>query len=103
MLQPWDIYRWNQHSLIKDLTNPDPDLRTRIFWWWGGGGIPPNLPLAPRYYHVLTQCYHKGHGGLLTSGTLDESVEPPSPLFLVKNHSPSHWAGEVALWQSKWY
>ena len=59
MLQPWDIYRWNQHSLIKDLTNHDPDLRSRIFLV--GGGIPPNLPLAPRGITVITQCYHSSH------------------------------------------
>ena len=63
MLQPWDIYQSNQHRLIKDLTNHDPDLRSRIFLV-GGRGIPPNLPLAPRGITVLTQCYHRGHGGL---------------------------------------
>ena len=63
MLQPWDIYRWNQHSLIKDLTNHDPDLRSRFILVGGrGGGMPPNPPLAPRGITVLTQCYH---GGLL--------------------------------------
>ena len=63
MLQPWDIYQSNQHSLIKDLTNHDPDLRSRIFLVGEGGGIPPNFPLASRCITVLPQCYHKGHGG----------------------------------------
>ena len=31
MLQHWDIDRWNQHSLIKDLTKYQQNLRTRIF------------------------------------------------------------------------
>ena len=57
MLQPWDIYRWNQHSLIKDLTKYEPNLRTRNFG--GGGGA---LPLISTVLPWLLQCYHSGHG-----------------------------------------
>ena len=48
MLEPWDIFCWNQHSQIKDLTKYEPNLRSRIFPV--GGGAP--------HYHDFYHCYY---------------------------------------------
>ena len=57
MLEPWDIFCWNQHSRIKDLTKYEPNLRTRNFWW-GGPPVTTNLHRITMAITVLQREYH---------------------------------------------
>ena len=57
MLQPWDIFCWNQQVLISPGPTSQLNLRTRIFWW--GGGITTTITMAitvlPRVNRMLAQ------------------------------------------------